>query len=122
MTELVRTRAHAHQMKKNDTVLYLQAASFLSSHYLHSTMANAPAVNPWCKDDKDKLQKLINDSKVDITKTEDTDYIDSVLHKFFREQKVDNFRRNFWGYARALTIAEHYDGYRARLAAGEGIV
>jgi hypothetical protein len=85
-------------------------------------MADAPAIKPWCKDDKDKLQKLINDGKVNITMTEDTDYIKSVRHKYFRERKVDNFRRNFRGYARALTIAKHYDGYRARLAAGEGML
>ena len=85
-------------------------------------MADAPTVKPWCKDDKDKLQKLINDGKVDIMKTKDTDYIESVCHKYFQERKVDNFHRNFRGYARALTIAEHYDGYRARLAAGEGML
>jgi hypothetical protein len=46
-------------------------------------MADAPAVKPWYKDDKNKLQKLIDDGKVDITKTEDTDYIDSIRHKYF---------------------------------------
>ena len=85
-------------------------------------MADAPAIKPWCKDDKDNLQKLIDNGKVDITKTKDTDYIESVCHKYFQERKVDNFRRNFRGYARALTIAEHYDGYRARLTAGEGML
>jgi hypothetical protein len=85
-------------------------------------MADAPAVEPWCKEDKNKLQKLIDDGKVNITKTEDMDYIDSVRHKYFRERKGDNFRRNFRGFACALTIAEHYDGYRARLAAGEGML
>ena len=85
-------------------------------------MADAPAVEPWCKEDKNKLQKLIDDGKVNITKTEDMDYIDSVRHKYFRERKGDNFHRNFRGFACALTIAEHYDGYRARLAAGEGML
>jgi CHASE1-domain containing sensor protein len=83
-------------------------------------MADAPAVKPRCKEDKNKLQKLIDDGKVDIRKTEDTDYINSVRHKYFRERSDHNFRRNFRGYARALTIAKHYNGYRARLAAGEG--
>jgi hypothetical protein len=36
-------------------------------------MADAPTVKPWCKEDKNKLQKLIDDGKVNITKTEDTD-------------------------------------------------
>ena len=54
-----------------------------------------PPVKPWCKDDKNKLQKLIDVSKVNITNTEDTDNIESVRHTYFREQKVDNFRRNF---------------------------
>ena len=88
--------------------------------YIHSTMADAPAVKPWCKDDKDKLQKLIDNGKVDISKTDNIEYIDSIRHKYFRERGNLNFRRNFRGYARSLMIAEHYDGYRARLAAGQG--
>ncbi len=110
MTELVRARAHAHQMKKIDTVLYPPPSSSLLP-FLHLTMANAPTLKPWCQDDKDKLQKLINDGKVDITKTTDTDYIKSVCHKYFQDRKVDNFRRNFRGYSRSLDITEHYDGY-----------
>ena len=82
MTELVRARAHAHQMGKNDTVLYPPPSSSLLP-FLHSTRADAPTVKPWCQDDKDKLQKLINDGKADITKTMDTDYIESVRHKYF---------------------------------------
>ncbi len=121
MTELVCARAHAHQMGKNDTVSYPPPSSPLLP-FLHSTMADAPTVKPWCKDDKDKLQKLIDNGKVDITKTTDTDYIDSVRHKYFRDRKVDNFRRNFRGYSCSLDIAEHYDGYQARLAAGEGVI
>ena len=69
-----------------------------------------------------KLQKLIDNGKVDITKTEDTDYIESIRLKYFQEQNVDNLRCNLRGYARALAIAEHYDGYQARLAAGEGML
>ena len=83
-------------------------------------MADAPAVKPWCKDDKDKLQKLIDNGKVDITKMDNIEYIDTIRHKYFCERDNLNFHRNFRGYARSLTIAEHYDGYRARLAAGQG--
>ncbi len=83
-------------------------------------MADAPTVKPWCKDDKDKLQKLIDNNKVNITKTDNIEYIDTIRHKYFRERENLNFRRNFRGYAHSLTIAEHYNEYRARLAAGQG--
>ena len=46
-------------------------------------MADGPFIKPWHKDDKNRLQKLINDSKVDITKTDEIEYIDSVRHKYF---------------------------------------
>ena len=84
-------------------------------------MADAPAVKPWGIDDKKKLQQLIDDGKVGISRTEDIDYIDSVRFKYYRERDTANFRRNFWNYACSVDIKEHYRGYRARLAAG-GIV
>ena len=83
--------------------------------------ADAPSVKQWGKEDKDKLQKLIDDGKIDITKTDDTQYIDRVRHNHFRERDSVNFRRNFRSYARSVEIEEHYAGYRARLAA-RGIV
>lgn len=79
---------------------------------------DAPAIKPWCKDDKDKLQRLINDGRVDITRTNDTQYIDRVHHSHFRECDPVNFRRNFQTYARSFKIKEHYAGFRACLAAG----
>ena len=83
--------------------------------------AATPTVKPWCKDDKGKLQKLINDSRINITRTEDIQYIDRVWHSHFCERDPVNFRRNFRSYARSVEIEEHYAGYRARLAA-RGIV
>ncbi len=83
--------------------------------------AAAPSVKQWGKEDKDKLQKLIDDGKIDITRTNDTQYIDRVRHNHFRERDSVNFRRNFCSYARSVEIEEHYAGYRARLAA-RGIV
>jgi hypothetical protein len=77
------------------------------------TMADVPAIKPWCKEDKDKLLKLIEKGKVDITNTEDTEYINSICLKYFRKQKVDNFRFNFCSFARSVEIA----GFRACLAA-----
>ena len=79
--------------------------------------AAAPSVKQWGKEDKDKLQKLIDDGKIDITRTNDTQYIDRVRHNHFRERDSVNFRRNFRSYARSVEIEEHYAGYRARLAA-----
>ena len=58
-------------------------------------MADAPAVKPWGIDDKKKLQQLIDDGKVGISRTEDIDYIDSVRFKYYREHDKANFRRNF---------------------------
>ena len=84
-------------------------------------MADAPAVKPWGIDNKKKLQQLIDSSKVDTSRTEDIDYIDSVWFKYYCERDNVNFRRNFWNYTRSVDIEEHYQGYRARLAAG-GIV
>ena len=81
----------------------------------------APSAKPWCKDDKDKLQKLINDGRINITRTEDIQYIDRVRHSHFHERDPVNFCRNFRTFARSVKIQEHYAGYRARLAAG-GIV
>jgi hypothetical protein len=84
-------------------------------------MANdPPAVKPWGKEGRDTLQKLIDDGKVDITKTDDTDYIDRVRLQYFRQRDRDNCRRNFRTYARNCEIGEHYDGYRRRLAEGGG--
>ena len=48
-------------------------------------MADALAIKSWCKEDKDKLLKLIEKGKVNITNTEDIDYIDSIRQKYFRE-------------------------------------
>ncbi len=81
-------------------------------------MADAPPIKPWGQKQKDDLQKLIDTGKVDITKTDDFDYIDQVRHKYFRERKVDNFRRNFRTYACSLEIGEHFDGLRRRHAQG----
>ena len=83
--------------------------------------ADAPAIKPWCKEDKDRLQRLIDEERVDITRTDDTQYIERVRHTHFRERDPINFRRNFRTYARSFEIEEHYAGFRARLAAG-GIV
>ena len=58
-------------------------------------MTNAPDVKPWGIVNKKKLQQLINDGKVDISRTEDIDYIDSVRFKYYREHDKANFRRNF---------------------------
>jgi hypothetical protein len=62
-------------------------------------MADAPAVKPWGQKDKELLQKLIDEGKVDITKTANCDYINSVWHKYFQMQSNHNFRRNFRSYA-----------------------
>jgi hypothetical protein len=75
-------------------------------------MADAPPIKLWGQKQKDDLQKLIDTGKVDITKTDDIDYINQVRHKYFRERKVDNFRCNFRTFACSLEIGEHFDGYR----------
>ena len=85
-------------------------------------MADAPAVKLWGIDDKKKLQQLINDGKVDISRTEDIDYIDSVRFKYYRKCDKANFCRNFWNYTRSVDIEEHYRGYCAPHLAAGGIV
>jgi hypothetical protein len=72
-------------------------------------MADAPAIKPWGRDDKDKLQKLIGNGKVNTTKMGDIDYIDSSRHKYFRQRDNINFHRNFWKYSCFVDIAEHYE-------------
>ena len=79
-------------------------------------MTDALAIKPWCKEDKDKLLKLIKKGKVDITNTEDTKYINSICIKYFCEQKLNNFRRNFCSFACSIKTKEHFAGYRACLA------
>jgi len=77
-------------------------------------MDDAPAVKPWGSDDKQLLQKLIDQGKVDITRTDDLAYIDRVKHKHFRTRKTYNFRRNFRNYARSCELEDHLAGYRRR--------
>jgi hypothetical protein len=81
--------------KKNDIISTHQPPPSSPAIIYTRQWPMRPPVKPWCKDDKNKLQKLIDVSKVNITNTEDTDNIESVRHTYFREQKVDNFRRNF---------------------------
>ncbi len=57
-------------------------------------MADGLAIKPWCKDDKNRLQKLINDGKVDILKMDEIKYIDPICHKYFREKERVNFFQN----------------------------
>ena len=84
-------------------------------------MANdPPAVKPWGQQQKDALQDLINEGKVDLKRTDDLTYIDRVRHQHFRERDRDNFRRNFRSYARSCEIGEHFEGYRRRLALAKG--
>jgi hypothetical protein len=58
-------------------------------------MADAPAVKPWGQVDKELLQRLIDQGKVDISHTNDLTYIDQVKHKYFHSRDTYNFRRNF---------------------------
>jgi hypothetical protein len=74
-------------------------------------MANAPTIKPWGQEDKDQLQQLINQGKVDITKTTNTDYIDSVWHKYFWARNNRNFCRNFRSYAQAHEHEDCLSGY-----------
>ena len=81
-------------------------------------MDNAPAVKPWGSEDKELLQKLIDQGKVDITRTDDLAYIDQVKHKHFRSRETYNFCCNFRNYARSRELKDHLAGYRRR----EGMV
>jgi len=72
-----------------------------------------PTVNPWGIDDKQYLQRLINRSKVDITRT-DHDYIDRVRQKYFRQRNKVNFRRNFKNYACSRELEDEISGARRR--------
>ncbi len=81
-------------------------------------MDDAPAVKPWGPLDKETLQKLIDQGKVDITRTDDLAYIDQVKQKYFRTRDKHNFRRNFRNYARSRELKDHLAGYRRR----EGMV
>jgi hypothetical protein len=76
-------------------------------------MADAPAVKPWGKADKDQLQSLIDQGKVDIERS-NTAYIDQVRHKYFRSRAEHNFRRNFRQYARSRELEDRVAGYRRR--------
>jgi len=72
-----------------------------------------PAVKPWGINDKQYLQRLINRSKVDITRT-DHDYIDRVRQKISRQRNKVNFRRNFKNYARSRELEDEISGARRR--------
>jgi hypothetical protein len=74
-------------------------------------MSYAPPVKPWGQNDKELLQKLIDRCKIDISCTGDTDYIDRIRHKYFRQRDTLNFRRNFRSYARARDLEDLVSGY-----------
>ena len=78
------------------------------------TMDDAPAIKPWGSEDKELLQKLIDQGKVDITRTNDLAYIDRVKTKHFRTRETYNFRHNFQNYARYCELEDHLAGYQQR--------
>jgi hypothetical protein len=78
----------------------------------HLTMADAPTVKHWGKNDKELLQKLIDKCKINITRAGDADYIDRIHHKYFRLRDNLNFRRNFQNYAGSCDLEELLSGYR----------
>jgi hypothetical protein len=77
-------------------------------------MDDAPAAKPWGTEDKEQLQNLINQGKVDITRTNDLAYINRVKHKHFCTRKTYNFRHNFQNYARSRELEDHLAGYQRR--------
>jgi hypothetical protein len=51
------------------------------------TMDNEPPpVKPWSQANKDYLQELVDTGKVDLERTSETKYIDSVRAKYFRDR------------------------------------
>ncbi len=56
---------------------------------------DTPPKKFWGKADKNYLQKLINNGKVDSRRTNENQYIDRIRVKFFHERDEKNFRRNF---------------------------
>ena len=54
-----------------------------------------PPVKPWSQANKDYLQELVDTGKVDLERTSETKYIDSVRAKYFRDRDEANFCRNF---------------------------
>jgi len=73
-----------------------------------------PPVKPWSSANKNYLQELIDTGKVDIGRTADTRYIDSVRARYFRDRDELNFRRNFRTYARSRELEDTLSGYRRR--------
>ena len=80
---------------------------------------DAPRVKPWSKANKDFLQELIDTGKVDIGRSADTNYIDRIRAKYFRDRDEHNFRRNFRSYARSRELEDTLSGARRQ---GGGIV
>ena len=79
------------------------------------TMDNEPPpVKPWSQANKDYLQELVDTGKVDLERTSETKYIDSVRAKYFRDRDEHNFRRNFRNYARSRVLEDTLSGYRRR--------
>ena len=77
-------------------------------------MDDAPAVKPWGKEDKEQLQKLTGQGKVNFFRTDNLAYIDRVKHKHFRSHETYNFRCNFRNYARSRELEDHLAGYQRR--------
>ena len=77
-------------------------------------MDDAPAVKPWGKEDKEQLQKLTDQGKVNIFRTDNLAYIDRVKHKYFRTHETYNFCCNFRTYDHSRELEDHLAGYRQR--------
>ena len=78
-----------------------------------------PPVKPWSQANKDYLQELVDTGKVDLERTSETKYIDSVRAKYFRDRDEHNFCRNFRNYARSRVLEDTLSGYRRQ---GGGII
>ena len=73
----------------------------------------------WGKADKAALANLIRDGEVDISKTEDIDYIDKVREEFFTHRERRNFHRNFRDFSAAWATEESRNGERKKESIGK---
>jgi hypothetical protein len=71
-----------------------------------------PPIKPWGRADKDHLQELIDEGKVDIRRTADVRYIDLIRVQFFRGRDEHNFCHNFQNYAQSRELEDNLSGYR----------
>ena len=82
------------------------------------TSSTTKKTKQWGKANKAALANLICDD-VNISKTDDTDYIDKVREEYFSHRERRNFHRNFLDFSAAWVMEESHNRERKKESIGK---